>query len=89
MAKVHTVPAPVGGWNVKDSLADMPEDQASILDNWFPLEGRVDIRPGYTSYATGLGGDVETLAEFISGPRTSMAQFQSPAPPLDSTLTLV
>jgi len=66
-ANIKVIAAPVGGWNVKDALADMPEDHASILDNWFPGVGRVDIRPGYTEYATGLGGNVETLAEFING----------------------
>ena len=67
MADVKAIPAPVGGWNVRDALANMPEDHASILDNWFPQEGRVDSRPGYSEYATGLGGNVETLAEYISG----------------------
>ena len=67
MAKVIAVTAPVGGWDTKSALADMPEENASILDNWFPGEGRCTVRPGYASYATGLGGDVETLAEFING----------------------
>jgi len=66
-AQSTNVPAPVGGWNTKDSLADMAEDNAPILDNWFPREGRVDVRPGYSSYATGMTGDVETLAEYIDG----------------------
>ena len=64
---VKSISAPVGGWDVKSSLADMPEDRASVLDNWFPTTGRVDMRKGYTEYATGLEGDVETLAEFING----------------------
>ena len=67
MARVESISSPFGGWDVKSALADIPEDSASILDNWFPGEGRVSIRPGYSSYATGLGGDVETLAEFING----------------------
>lgn len=67
MSAVLAIPAPVRGWDVKTALADMHEDSASILDNWFPRVGRVDIRPGYSSYATGLEGDVETLAEFING----------------------
>ncbi len=67
MAKVKSVPSPVGGWDTESSLADMPEDRASLLDNWFPGVGRCSIRRGYSEYATGLGGDVETLAEFIGG----------------------
>ena len=75
MARVEAVPAPVGGWDVKSALADLPEDHASLLDNWFPGEGRVSVRPGYTSYATGLEGDVETLAEFINGPNRKFLGF--------------
>ena len=67
-SRVKTITAPVGGWDVRSALADMPEDRASLLDNWFPGVGRVDVRNGYSSYATGLGGTVETLAEFINGP---------------------
>ena len=66
-AVVRSVTAPVGGWNVRDALADMPEDHAPLLDNLFPREGSVDVRPGYSSYATGMTGDVETLAEYIDG----------------------
>lgn len=68
VAKVKAISSPVGGWNVRDALADMPADHAVILDNWFPNQGRVDIRPGYSEHATTLGGDVETLCEYISGP---------------------
>lgn len=75
MSGVLAIPAPVRGWDVKTALADMHEDSASILDNWFPGVGRVDIRPGYTSYATGLGGDVETLAEFINGANRKFLAF--------------
>lgn len=66
-ANVHPVPAPVGGWNARDSKDKMPEHHAVILDNWFPGEGEVVLRKGFTEHATGLGGDVETLAEFHSG----------------------
>lgn len=66
-ARALSVTSPVGGWNVRDSKADMPENTASLMDNWFPHEGRVEIRPGYTSYATGFTGNVETLAEYESG----------------------
>lgn len=66
MAKTFPTPAPVGGWNTRDAIAAMPEDTASILDNWFPNIGRVDIRPGYTTHATGLSGNIETLAAYES-----------------------
>lgn len=67
VSRVKSTPSPVGGWDTISSLADMPEDRASVLDNWFPGVGRCTVRKGYSEYATGLGGDVETLAEFISG----------------------
>lgn len=68
---VRSVPAPVGGWDAKHSLADMPEDRAIILDNVFPNLSDVTLRNGYESYATGIGsGNVETLMEW-SGPASS------------------
>jgi hypothetical protein len=66
-AKVRAVPSPTGGWNARDSLDMMKEDQAVVLDNWFPMEGRCQIRKGFSEHATTLGGDVETLAEFHDG----------------------
>lgn len=75
MSRVYAAPPPVGGWNVKDALADMREDQAVVLDNWFPGEGKVSVRPGYTSYSTGLEGNVETLAEFINGTNRKLLGF--------------
>ena len=60
-----SIPAPVAGWNARDSLANMAPDEAVILDNWFPDGGVVMLRKGYTEHATGLGtatDSVETLA---------------------------
>lgn len=66
-SNVKAYPSPVGGWNARDSLDDMPEDHAVILDNWFPSTGKVVLRSGYDDYANTLGGNVETLAEFHAG----------------------
>ena len=60
----RTIPAPVEGWDTREALADMPEKRAIILVNWFPSTDKLNIRPGYTSYATGLGAPVETLIEY-------------------------
>jgi hypothetical protein len=38
--------------------------RAVILDNWFPTTDKLNIRPGYSSHATGLGAAVETLIEY-------------------------
>lgn len=63
-AKVKSVQAPIGGWNLRDSIDDLPEADAYLLDNWFPDLGSCNIRKGHSSYATGMTGDVETLMEF-------------------------
>lgn len=46
----HSTPAPVAGWNARDSIASMKEDDAVILDNWFPEESWVRVRRGYTEH---------------------------------------
>jgi hypothetical protein len=74
--QVVSVPAPVGGWNAKDSLANMPADQAVILDNWFPSAGTVDLRRGTQEFATGVGGasdSVETLATWSGATQKMIA----------------
>lgn len=63
-SKSKALPPPVGGWDTREALADMPEDRAVILDNWFPSTDKVTVRRGYTSHATGMSGDVETLIEY-------------------------
>jgi hypothetical protein len=68
----RTIPAPVEGWDTREALADMPEKRAVILDNWFPTTDKVNIRPGYASFATGLGASVETLMEYV--PQTGTAE---------------
>lgn len=63
------VPAPVGGWNTRDSLADMPALDAYLLDNWFPRGNYLQVRGGSSSWATGMSGTVKTVFQFkpISG----------------------
>ena len=62
IAQGASLPAPVGGWDAVSSLADMPEDRAVTLDNWFPRPDSVEIRKGYKNHATGMGSTVvETL----------------------------
>ena len=59
-----SVPAPVGGWNARDSLTAMQPNEAVILENWFPSPTEVSLRNGYTKYTTGLPGQVETLMAY-------------------------
>lgn len=63
----NVIPAPVKGWNSRDSLDAMDPQDAVVLDNWFPFFGSVRMRNGSAAYATGLGGTVKMLAEFNGG----------------------
>lgn len=67
MARRIARQAPVGGWNTRDAEDDLKPEDAVILENWFPDRGAVKVRKGYSSYATGLGGEVNTLFEFHAG----------------------
>lgn len=58
------VPSPSGGLNTKDSESAMEPTDALIMENWFPGQGSVSTRKGFTQYATGLSGYVETLMEY-------------------------
>ena len=66
-AKVASLPSPVGGWNARDSIANMDLLDAVQLTNLFPNVNNVILRPGFTKYATGLPGQVETLIGYSSG----------------------
>lgn len=61
---VFSTPAPVGGWNSRDALANMPIGDAVKLLNLFPRTSDVELRGGHQSYATGITGLVETLAVY-------------------------
>lgn len=56
------MPAPVQGWNARDSLDGMAPGFAVKLDNFFPYNGYVGLRGGEITWVDGLGGPVETLA---------------------------
>lgn len=65
-ARQTSLPAPIGGLNARDGIAEMPATDAVILDNWFPTPASVNLRGGSTNWATGLGSNVETLATYNS-----------------------
>lgn len=69
-AVTRSIPAPVGGLNARDSLADMDEKDAVILENFFCEETYVSIRGGYTSHKTEMTDGVETLLVW-NGPTSS------------------
>jgi hypothetical protein len=64
VAGSQSFPAPVGGWNARDSLAEMKATDAVYLENWFPRTSYVEIRGGSDDHATGMTGTAKTLAVY-------------------------
>jgi len=69
-ASSATFPAPVGGWNARDSLAAMDAKDAVYLVNWEPFTTDVRIRKGNSPHSSGMIGQVETLMVY-SGPTSN------------------
>lgn len=72
VSKQTSIPAPTGGLNAKDPLADMAADEAVIMDNYFPLPSSVRSRGGSVDHATGITGVVETIAVYNNGTQKNM-----------------
>lgn len=62
-----SLPAPIGGWNGRDALADMEATDAVFMTNWIPATSDVQLRFGYSKYATGITGQVETILAYSGG----------------------
>jgi len=60
------VPAPVGGLNIRDSIANMPPEDAVILTNMFCLPDKVMLRKGHIAHATGLDSQVNGIYDYNS-----------------------
>ena len=63
--KTITSPAPIGGLNVKDSLAAMPPTDATVLVNFFPQPYGLELRQGTVKHAVVSALAVETLVPQI------------------------
>lgn len=50
-----SIPAPIGGLNTRDSVANMPQTDAEMMENWFPSSTKVASRNGYTAWNTFTG----------------------------------
>ena len=61
-AQIKSVPAPVGGLNAHDAVAEMPPTDAVVMDNFFPGPSVVAVRNGNALQQVGLPGQVKTLA---------------------------
>lgn len=63
VSSVQSVPAPIGGWNAKNPISDMPPGDAISLVNWFTTTVDCVIRGGNYQFST-VTGLVETLAVY-------------------------
>ena len=63
-ATTTSMAAPIGGWNNRDSLAEMPPLDAVSLINFWPTPTDVQLRKGYTKVCTGITGQVQTIINY-------------------------
>ena len=63
-ARTTSTPSPIGGWNVRDSVAEMKPSEAITLENWWPTTTDCIIRKGFTQWATGMPGTVDTIMAY-------------------------
>ena len=50
-AVTASITSPIGGWNARDSIAEMPATDAVVLNNFFPTPTDVQLRLGYTQFS--------------------------------------
>lgn len=67
LGAVQSLPSPVGGWNVRDSIANMDPKDAVTMQNWWPMPSDVMVRKGWTTQCTGFAGQAETVMAY-NGP---------------------
>lgn len=63
-AVTTSLTAPIGGWNARDSIAQMPPTDAVTLNNLYPTPTDIQLRLGYTKYSTGITGEVNSLMNY-------------------------
>ncbi len=63
---MRSLPAPVGGWNARDAVANMKETDAVVLDNYFPTASDVMGRKGFANHMTGFSAPVESLLNYTT-----------------------
>lgn len=82
--KVIATPPPIGGWNTRDALSQMPPTDAIELENWFPDTDVLRVRKGTAYHAKDVGiGSIRTLAELTlsNGTKKLIAVAQSGSGP--------
>ncbi len=67
VSRTVSAPAPVGGWNARDSLTAMGPADAVQLTNFFPLTTECRVRQGCVNWVTDIPDQVETLMVYSGG----------------------
>jgi len=70
-----TLSPPIGGLNGRDGRANMPAQDAFVLDNMFPSNTTVNTRNGSLDFATGIASDVQSLEVFTGGTGAKLLAF--------------
>lgn len=70
-ASTTSLASPIGGWNARDSLAEMQPLDAVTLVNFFPTPTDVTLRKGYSKASVGITGNVETLMNYANADGTN------------------
>jgi hypothetical protein len=65
-ATTQSLPAPIGGWNARDSVAEMNPLDAVQMINFYPTPSDVTLRQGYVKTSIGITGEVQTLMNYSS-----------------------
>lgn len=63
-ASTASIPAPIGGWNARDSVAEMNPLDAVVLNNWFPTPADIQLRKGYSVKSSGFSGNANSLMNY-------------------------
>lgn len=67
-SEVTPLPSPTGGWNTRDPLDGMPQEDAIQLDNFFPDTGFVFLRKGHIEHCDTTETDpIGTLFAYNGG----------------------
>ena len=65
-ATTASLPAPIGGWNARDSVAEMQPLDAVQMINFFPTPSDVTLRQGYVKTSVSIPGEVQSLMNYSS-----------------------
>lgn len=71
-AVTASLAAPTGGWNVRDALGEMDDLDCVTITNYFPATTSLLLRSGYSQWATGFPGQVETIFAYSGSTTTKL-----------------